>query len=276
MDEITNKAIQDAIELLRLGKHQEAQNILAPLIRNNPNDAQAWYLLGFTLSDVEKRIYAFQQVLRIDPSNQKAKEQIAILRPTTFTVPDQENRPTSTSTKQEKVKEPKRVGKSRNFPIVLIAIIGAVLIFCALGIGAWAFFKDRFPGNLVSNNIVSSTNSTECPNAVLQKFMALQDPEKTTITALTEMVWKDARECNTNNYLCENSTWSILPTQGANGCNIYYSILVDGQKETVLMYYLDLSNSRVYAGSDPNNFSAPSWVILNSEISNNGYFDLSK
>ncbi len=32
MDEITNKAIQDAIELLSLGKHQEAQNILAPLI----------------------------------------------------------------------------------------------------------------------------------------------------------------------------------------------------------------------------------------------------
>lgn len=80
MDNTTARAVEQALELLKAGKKADAHAILAPLIRQNPDIAEAWYLLGFTMTDPDKRLYSFQQVLRIDPSNQAAQKQIAKLR----------------------------------------------------------------------------------------------------------------------------------------------------------------------------------------------------
>jgi pimeloyl-ACP methyl ester carboxylesterase len=76
MDNATAAALQKAYQLIQAGKQQEAQAILVPIVRENKNIAEAWYLLGFAFSDSEKRLYAFQQVVRIDPSNQPAQKQI--------------------------------------------------------------------------------------------------------------------------------------------------------------------------------------------------------
>ncbi|MGC1375702.1 MAG: hypothetical protein WA821_05755 [Anaerolineales bacterium] len=83
MDTTTAAALQEAFELLKAGKKDEAHAILVPIVRQNPNVAQAWYLLGFTMADADKRLSCFQQVLRIDPSNQAAQKQIARLTATT-------------------------------------------------------------------------------------------------------------------------------------------------------------------------------------------------
>ena len=80
MDTTTAAAIQKAYQLMKEGKTQEAQAILVPIVKTNQNIAEAWFLLGFTMDDPGKRIYAFQQVLRIDPSNQAAQQQIDKLR----------------------------------------------------------------------------------------------------------------------------------------------------------------------------------------------------
>lgn len=88
MDSTTAAAIQKAYELVKAGNHSEAQAILIPLVRTNPNIAEAWYVLGFALSDPEKRLYAFRQVVRIDPSNRLAQNQI-----TKLTAPKQSTSP---------------------------------------------------------------------------------------------------------------------------------------------------------------------------------------
>ena len=54
----------------------EAQAILIPIVRTDPNIAEAWYMLGLALTNREKSLYAFQQVVRIDPSSQRAYQQI--------------------------------------------------------------------------------------------------------------------------------------------------------------------------------------------------------
>ncbi len=102
MDTITAAAVQKAYDLIKAGKLDEAQAILVPMVRTNPNTPELWYVLGFALTDPEKRLYAFQQVTRIDPSNQPAQNQIAKLlaakKPVTspFTVtPDAVSPPTS-------------------------------------------------------------------------------------------------------------------------------------------------------------------------------------
>jgi len=79
MDNIITAALQEALELLGAGKKAEAYAILVPVIKQNPDIAQAWYLMGFAVTDSDKKLYCFQQVLRIDPSNQVAQKQIARL-----------------------------------------------------------------------------------------------------------------------------------------------------------------------------------------------------
>ncbi len=85
MDHTTAFTIQDALDLLRAGKKAEAQSILLPVVRQDPDNAEAWYLLGFTFTDPQKRLDSFRQVLRIDPSNQAAQKQIAKLAAPTTT-----------------------------------------------------------------------------------------------------------------------------------------------------------------------------------------------
>jgi tetratricopeptide (TPR) repeat protein len=80
MDQMTATALREAFELFRAGKQSEAQAIIVQLIKANPNLAEAWYLLGLTLADPQRKLSAFQQVLRIDPANQAAQKQIAQLQ----------------------------------------------------------------------------------------------------------------------------------------------------------------------------------------------------
>jgi len=88
MDPKTAAEIQQAYQLVKAGQHREAQTILIALVRKDPNIAEAWYVLGFALSDPEKRLYAFRQVMRIDPSNRLAQNQI-----TKLTAPKQSTSP---------------------------------------------------------------------------------------------------------------------------------------------------------------------------------------
>ena len=80
MDQTTATAIQAARALLKAGKQPEARAVLLPVIRADESMVEAWYLLGFAASEPDKRMYAFQRVLGIDPANQAAKKQIAVLR----------------------------------------------------------------------------------------------------------------------------------------------------------------------------------------------------
>lgn len=107
MDTTIAAAIQKAYSLIRAGRHADAQAILIPIVRADANIAEAWYMLGLALTDREKSLYAFQQVIRIDPSSQRAHEQIEKLQTekdnpfpalSPFTVaPDLSNQPTPQS-----------------------------------------------------------------------------------------------------------------------------------------------------------------------------------
>ncbi len=76
MDTTTTKSVQEAFELLKAGKRTEAHALLVPIVKQNPDIAQAWYLLGFTVTDTDKKRYCFRQVLRIDPAHQAAQKQL--------------------------------------------------------------------------------------------------------------------------------------------------------------------------------------------------------
>lgn len=94
MDEKTTKALQMVQTLIKAGKQEQAVDILVMIVRSNPNVEEAWYLLGFALIDTQKRIDSFQQVLRINPSHELAKQQLANLQTIRSVSPFTEDTPT--------------------------------------------------------------------------------------------------------------------------------------------------------------------------------------
>lgn len=155
----TTAAIQQALELLKAGDKATAQSILIPVLKAEPNNAEAWYLLAFTLPDQERRLECFQEVLRIDPENQAAKKQIARLttpqpvagvahvQPAAYSTPSQPARPVTDSTPiyaaaprqsaafaqpVEQVSDPKPGKTRRALPLELI--LGGVVVLVILGI----------------------------------------------------------------------------------------------------------------------------------------------
>ena len=147
MDPQTAATIQAALEFLKAGKRQEAQAILIPIVRADPENAEAWYLLGFAVGDPEKRRYSFEQVLRIDPSNQAAQKQIARLVKAS---------PGVTSIAQPAVSD-QPAPKKKPGSTLLAGIAGvALLLVCVIAVGGWWMWQNGLPALSVSLPITPS------------------------------------------------------------------------------------------------------------------------
>ncbi|MEW5871142.1 MAG: alpha/beta fold hydrolase [Chloroflexota bacterium] len=79
MDVEKQKALQKARDHLRAGEKPPARAILVQFVKQDQQVEAAWYLLGFALEDPKQQAYAFQQVLRINPGNQKARVRLQAL-----------------------------------------------------------------------------------------------------------------------------------------------------------------------------------------------------
>lgn len=71
------KAIAD---LIRAGKGDNARTELVDLLRSQPDNAQAWYLLSFVLDDSQRKQYALMQALKFQPDFERARDRLGILR----------------------------------------------------------------------------------------------------------------------------------------------------------------------------------------------------
>jgi hypothetical protein len=70
---------EQGIELLRGGDKDGARSLLQQAVQDNPEDVRAWYYLAGSLSSLYERRQALEQVLKLDPNHEKAKEQLAKL-----------------------------------------------------------------------------------------------------------------------------------------------------------------------------------------------------
>ena len=148
MDEITASSLQKAYALIKAGKKQEATATLLPIVRAEPNLADAWYLLGHAVVEPQRRIQCFQQVLRIDPANQPAKKQLErLLRPEPAPVTRTDVKPfpaASQSAVQPVSVAQKKTPPKRRFPMMAWVLGGAALLsLCFCGVGLWWVFSGR-------------------------------------------------------------------------------------------------------------------------------------
>jgi peroxiredoxin len=66
--------------LLRAGKQQEARLLLMEYLKSNLSSARAWWLMSQAVTDLNQQMDCLQRVLRLDPGNRSAQEQLDKLK----------------------------------------------------------------------------------------------------------------------------------------------------------------------------------------------------
>ena len=69
-------SLKEAAELIKMGKTKPARGLIIQVLRDDPENSQAWYMLSFAVPKVDKQIYALQQTIRLVPDHQKAIDRI--------------------------------------------------------------------------------------------------------------------------------------------------------------------------------------------------------
>lgn len=67
-------------DLIRAGKIDKARPQLVELLRAEPENAQAWFLLSYALDDPQRKQYALMQALKADPNFERAEARLRQLR----------------------------------------------------------------------------------------------------------------------------------------------------------------------------------------------------
>lgn len=82
--------LQQAIQLARNGDKQKAQYLLTQTLQEEPENAQAWYLLSLLVDSETKQTAYLQRVLALDPTHEKAQARLAELLPAAVMVEPEE------------------------------------------------------------------------------------------------------------------------------------------------------------------------------------------
>jgi len=72
--------LRTALNLIRGGNSKKAHPILVEFLRGEPNNAQAWFLLSYTLDDPQHKQQALIRALRGDPQFERAQTRLQMLR----------------------------------------------------------------------------------------------------------------------------------------------------------------------------------------------------
>lgn len=71
--------LQEAIAAAKSGEMERAQLLTAEVIRDNPNDANAWYLLSQLVDSDARRAAYLSKALALDPAHERARVELGAL-----------------------------------------------------------------------------------------------------------------------------------------------------------------------------------------------------
>lgn len=72
--------LNEAVQLIRQGRKDEARRILEPILKANPQDIQAWFWVVETCSTPEQRIKTLEICLKVNPGNPQALRALRALQ----------------------------------------------------------------------------------------------------------------------------------------------------------------------------------------------------
>lgn len=76
-----NDQLQRAYQLIRAGNRQDAVQLLMPILRADPANADAWWLLSNAVTDPNQKKRALEEVLKLRPSDERARKMLDQIAP---------------------------------------------------------------------------------------------------------------------------------------------------------------------------------------------------
>lgn len=122
----TDELIQQSISQARAGNKAQAKKILAQVVKQEPKNTRAWYLLSYVVDDKEQAIYCVNKVLEVDPSNEQATARLQELRGA-----DVES-PISQNSKQQKLPVSKTRPKNILLKGIIFTSLSVIFVCCIL------------------------------------------------------------------------------------------------------------------------------------------------
>ena len=148
----TNIIIKQAIEAIKQGNKSNARALLENVIKNEPNNEEAWFLLAHVAQTQEQARSYLGRVININPNNERAKQQLEKLNAT----------PLNKQTAPQPV-------KAKESKAVLYTLLGGIIILLLVVIlllaGIW-LKSDNTPSNIsviAPTTVPSNANATSIP-----------------------------------------------------------------------------------------------------------------
>jgi len=177
----TPDTLSQAAELLRAGYKDEARKLLASFLKENPNSAQAWWLISYAVDDLEHKVSSLKRVLLLVPDHHKAKARLAKLTGETSNVPTE---------KPIRKPAPKKKNTTISLPALGLLIVFGCLGFLAIGyFGYQIFFSSA---SAQPTLVVIAQNSTEVVTAPKSKLPPTWTPTPTLSPTVTPTAPPDA------------------------------------------------------------------------------------
>jgi len=82
MNPLSSDPLRQAEQAIHDGKINEARAMLIDYIKRDPNYDRAWWLLAFTLTDLNQQVDCLKRVLNLNPGHVQAREWLAKLKKT--------------------------------------------------------------------------------------------------------------------------------------------------------------------------------------------------
>lgn len=76
-----NDQLQRAYQLIRAGSRQDAVQVLMPVLRADPANADAWWLLANAVTDPNQKKRALEEVLKLRPNDDRARKMLDQIAP---------------------------------------------------------------------------------------------------------------------------------------------------------------------------------------------------
>jgi hypothetical protein len=87
---MNDQRLQQALSMARAGQRDEARKIVSQLVKEDPKNAQAWYLLSQLVEQDHQVVYCLEKVIQLQPANKQAQDRLAkLLNPLSVTSPAQ-------------------------------------------------------------------------------------------------------------------------------------------------------------------------------------------
>ena len=152
MPGVNQSLFEEANLAFQEGKSTHAREILARLIKSEPNNAEYWLLMSAVVESEKERLYCLQEILKLDPHHSYARQGMVMLgklplQPDLVVPMARQHRPWKLPTL-----EPALVVKlkQKNSPLRILLQVSLAILFLATG----AFLYFRLNPNSVNNVIV--------------------------------------------------------------------------------------------------------------------------